>query len=86
MNFAASAFLNKCLATDPATVMQDVQEFLGVDLFFSKEKFVPDPETGFFCFQKAANADPVCLPEDKVRYYSSLARGSSSLDFFSQIL
>ena len=46
--------------------MQDVQKFLGVDIFLSEDKFVQDPDTGFFCFQKAPNADPVCLPEDKV--------------------
>jgi hypothetical protein len=46
--------------------MEQIQAFLGVEDYLSKEKFVVDPKTGFYCFEKGPGIEPVCLPEDKV--------------------
>ena len=61
-------FIRIILASDPASVMEDVQNFLGVENYLSREKFVIDPDTGFYCFKKSADVPPICLPEEKVTH------------------
>jgi len=63
---------------DPGTILEKVQEFIGVPKLLWKEDFVKHPETDFFCYREMtekelddmsakANISLQCLPKEKGR-------------------
>ncbi|CAK8684810.1 unnamed protein product [Clavelina lepadiformis] len=68
------------LFNDPGSVVEDVQEFVGLPKVLLKEDYVRDPETGFFCYKDWTNNDNlVCLKGPKQR----TRNGNKSLNHVS---
>ena len=48
--------------------MLGVEEFIGVEKWYSEENFVVNPETGYYCIKmKAKDSELHCLAGSKVR-------------------
>ena len=41
---------------NPGSIMEDIQEFLGLPKIVLKEDFVPRPDTGFYCYRRLSAA------------------------------
>ena len=50
------------LVANPANVMMDVENFVGVEKWYTEDNFVVNPETGFYCIkQQQKDAELHCL-------------------------
>ena len=66
MHFACSPSVNKFPDDEPFNVLGDVEEFLGIEKYLVKEKFITNEKTGFFCFDRGPDSEPACLSDQKV--------------------
>ena len=55
------------LKDDPATVLNDVEKFLGIPAYIQKQHFVLNLKTGFKCIRKERTKKPDCLSRKKGR-------------------
>ncbi|CAG5099496.1 Oidioi.mRNA.OKI2018_I69.XSR.g16551.t1.cds [Oikopleura dioica] len=72
------------MSGEPFNVLEEIEEFLGVEKFLLKEKFVTNEKTGFYCFEKDPGLEPICLSDDKSR--SKLEEAGTIVDAVAQEL
>jgi len=54
------------MSDEPFNVLGEVEEFLGIERYLVKEKFITNEKTGFFCFDRGPDSEPACLSDQKV--------------------
>ena len=59
-------FIN-VLVSNPGKVMLEVEDFIGVQKWYSQDNFVINPDTGYYCIKaKEEDAALQCLASSKV--------------------
>ena len=62
LNLLTCSDNNFISVADPAKIMMDVEDFIGVEKWYTKDNFVINPETGFYCIkQQQKDAELHCL-------------------------